>query len=96
MVSSRLELRADVAQRIARAGGDDAEIGVGDPRVGAQLPAGAVARELGNARLLDLRAGALGALEQHVVQIEARIDQQRLVELEAHLAGARGGQHGLA
>ena len=47
-----------------------------------------------DARLFDLRAGVLGALEQHAVQVEARIDQQRLVEFQRDFARFGRGQHG--
>ena len=82
----RGQLGPDVAQRIARAGGDDAEIGVCDAAglVRSRQPL-RCARCSSHARLFDLRAGALGALEQQPVQIEARIDQQRLGRASASL-----------
>ena len=45
-----------------------------------------------HARLLDLRAGALGAFEQHAVQVEARINQQRLVQLQLDFARVGRGK----
>jgi len=46
-----------------------------------------------DARLLDLRAGALGALQEHVIQVVARVDQQRIVKFESSLAGVRRAQN---
>ena len=50
-----------------------------------QPPARACAFDSEHARLFDLGAGALGALQQHAVQIEARIDHERLVAASASL-----------
>src|ERR1039458_5623220 len=73
----RRELRPHVAQRIARAGSHDAEVRVHPSGRRLQAPPGALPLHPGDTRFLDLRPGALGPRQQHVVQVEARIDQQR-------------------
>ena len=61
----------------------------------ANAPAAGCALETEHALLLDLRAGRFGALQQHAVQIDARIDDQRAGQ--RHLEGAGFGrrEHGV-
>src|SRR5215471_10903417 len=59
------QLRAHIAQRIARAGGYDAEVRTGISRLCAHAPARVMPAHLLNMRLFDLGSGALRALEQH-------------------------------
>ena len=66
----------------------------GRARAGAQFPSRAVPRDLAHARLFDLRARPFGALQQHTVQIQPRIDHQRIVQLQERLAGLGRGKHG--
>ena len=91
----RRELRPHVAQRIARARSHDAEIRVHLAAGRLQPPARALPLHARHARLLDLRARPLGPLQQHVVQVESRIDHQRIAQLERHFAGLRRRQHAL-
>src|SRR5260370_28272676 len=80
-------LRADVAQRIARSGSDDAKVGLKRTVLGFEQPAAAGALDFEHARFRELRSSLLGALEQHVIEIESRVDNQRTGE--SHLNGAR-------
>ena len=89
-------LGANVAQRIARAGGDDAEVGIEHAMPGLETPATSAALDSKHARFFQLRPGILGAIQQHAVQIHPRIDQQGLAQIHFHSAGARGCQTGLA
>ncbi len=55
-----LVFRADIAQRVARAGGDDQVVGFGDAVFGAQTPA-AVARSMPSTRVFSMAAPACSA-----------------------------------
>ncbi len=80
-------LGSHVAQRIARARCDDAEIGVELPVPRLEAPSAAAALDAQHARLLQLRAGLFGALQQHAIQIHARIDQQRTAQVHVDSPG---------
>src|ERR1039457_4598703 len=62
------QLRADIPQWIPGAGRDHAEIGVERAGFRFETPAVRLAFDIQHACLLDLRASALGALEQQPVQ----------------------------
>src|ERR1039457_1843306 len=64
-----VQLGADVAQRVARARGHDAEVGGRYAPRGAKMPALSGARNLQNAGFLDLRARPRRAVEQQAVEI---------------------------
>ena len=68
----RSELRAPVATMQKSASS------VPVPRL--ETPSAAAAFDAQYARLLQLRSGLFGALQQHAVQIHARIDQQRTAQ----------------
>ncbi len=48
------------------------------------------------AGFLNLGAGVLGAFQEEAVEVETRIDEQRLVEFQRNFAGVGRGQHRLA
>ena len=93
---ARTPLGADVAQPVARASGNDAEVSLDGPLVGLQQPAVVPGDRLEDARLLDAGAGTLGPLQQHAVQIETRVDDQRMAQPQARPADPGGGQPCLA
>ena len=89
------ELTAGVIAGVISA--DDAIrlVGVRGAAAGAQIPAAIEPLNGHDARLLNSGAGFFGTVEQHAVQVHARIDDQRTLQLHFHGAGARGGKRGL-
>ena len=87
----RRELRPHVAQRIARARWPRCR----NPRPLCRPPSAsrqpAPCRSMPHhAGLLDLRARPLGPLQQHAIQVEARVNHQRIAQLAASLSPAFG------
>src|SRR5437868_3650053 len=70
---ARSQLGSKGAQRIPRAGGEHAVVRLHGAGLCAELPAEARAFDIQDARLLELRAGTLGAVEQHRVEIVAGV-----------------------
>ncbi len=93
---TRGERRSDAAQGIAGAGCDQAVIRVHNPDFRAQRPACIRAIDVQDARFFDLRSRALGAFEQHSVEIETGVNEQRLIESEGDGSASRGGKDGFA
>src|SRR5258708_5014690 len=71
------QARADIAKRIARPCGDDAVIRVDGSRFCPKRPTLAAAFDLQYAGLFDFRARGFRAPEQHAVELETRINEQR-------------------
>ena len=90
----RAPFGADLTQRIARARRDDAEIRFGDSRLRAQAPSTVTPLDSQHPRFLDRRAGALRSLQQHPVQIDSRIDHQRMGQVHLRFTGLRRRDHG--
>src|SRR5579859_4940557 len=79
-------LGSHVAQRIARTSSDNAEVCVQNSMPGLKTPPTASAFDPENTGLFQLRAGILGAIEQHAIEIHPRIDEQRLTEVHLDFA----------
>src|ERR1035437_517061 len=80
---------------MARAGSHDAESRFHLAARRLQAPPRALPRHARHARFFDLRPRPLGPLQQHAVQIVARINHQRVARLQRHLARLGRCQHAL-
>ncbi len=58
-------------------------------------PSTAAAFHTEHARLLQLRTGLFGTVQQHAIQVESRIDEQRIAQIHLHRTGAMCRQRGL-
>ena len=75
--------------------GDNAIIGIDRPGTGANLPVVRAAVEAQHAFLFDLGAGRFGTVEEHAVQINARVNEQRARQLHLEGTGSGRGEHGI-
>ncbi len=87
-------IRAEPAQRIARAGGHEAVAGVDPPTAGRDRPATSAPLDAIHARLLDCRTCAGGAVQKEAVEVVSRIDQQRFIERQARRSCPAGPDRG--
>ncbi len=88
-------LRAHLAQGIPGTGGDDAKIRLRRSGARTQAPSVFAALNSQHARLFNFRSGLFRTLQQHAVEIHARIDHQRIVEAHADFPRLRRGDRRL-